>query len=80
MSPNVHNATGVHHDYSVRQRERTVAMCDKNARSTLESGEGGSGGGMWLIHMVFLSVALVMLYGPGLWNRLKYRRHQHAQA
>ncbi len=51
-----------------------------NARSSLESGEGGPGGGMWLIHGVFLSVALCMLYGPGLWNRLKYRRYLHAQA
>lgn len=51
-----------------------------NARSAMESGSGGPEANMWLIHAVFLVVALVMLYGPGMWNRLKYRRYIRAQA
>lgn len=50
-----------------------------NARSKLEEGEGVAGG-MWWVHLLFLSVALAMLYGPLLMQRLKYRRSLHAQA
>lgn len=51
-----------------------------NARSTMESGEGGLAGNMWLIHALFLVAALVMLYGPAVWNGIKYRWSLHGQA
>jgi lipopolysaccharide export system permease protein len=51
-----------------------------NARTAMEGEGGGLAGNMWLIHGLFLSVALLMLYGPGVWSRARYKRYLHAQA
>jgi lipopolysaccharide export system permease protein len=51
-----------------------------NARTVMETGEGGIKGNMWLIHALFLAAALAMLYLPGLWRAFKYRRYLREQA
>ena len=58
----------------------TYLMLLANARTVMESGSGGLAGNMWLIHALFLSMALAMLYGPGYWARIKYKRYLNAQA
>jgi len=50
-----------------------------NARSALAEGEG-SVLAMWGVHLLFLVVALAMLYGPSIRGRLKHRRYLRAQA
>ncbi len=50
-----------------------------NARSKMEEGEGLFGGMLW-VHLLFLVVALAMLYGPTLLHRLKHRRAARAPA
>ena len=51
-----------------------------NARTVMETGDGGIKGNMWLIHALFLAAALAMLYLPGLWRAFKYRRYLREQA
>ena len=51
-----------------------------NARSTMEAGGNGLAGNMWLIHALFLFAAVLMLYGPVVWNGMKYRWSLHGQA
>jgi lipopolysaccharide export system permease protein len=43
-----------------------------NARSSVEGG-AGLAGGIWLVHLGFLLVALTMLFGPKLLLRMQYR-------
>jgi lipopolysaccharide export system permease protein len=50
-----------------------------HARTAIEEG-GGVPGGIWLVHALFLALALMMLYGPGLRTRIRYRRHLNAKA
>jgi lipopolysaccharide export system permease protein len=50
-----------------------------NARSKIEEGESMAGGMLW-VHLLFLVVALAMLYGPTLLQRLKHRRSARAPA
>lgn len=47
-----------------------------NARSAMEEGAGG----MWWIHCLFLALALALLFGPGHWARIRYKRYLDAQA
>jgi lipopolysaccharide export system permease protein len=48
-----------------------------NARSQVEEGAGIIGGIFW-VHLLFLALALLMLYGPAYWHRWKYRRALNA--
>jgi lipopolysaccharide export system permease protein len=41
---------------------------------------GGVPGGLWWVHLIFLAVALAMLYGPSLWSKFRYGRYLRAQA
>jgi lipopolysaccharide export system permease protein len=50
-----------------------------NARSAMAEGTGIPGA-LWLVHALFLSVALGMIYLPAVLGRLKYRRYRNAQA
>ena len=50
-----------------------------NARSAMAEGEG-SAMQLWGVHLLFLAVALAMLYGPALRARFKHRRYLNAQA
>lgn len=50
-----------------------------NARSEMEKG-GGVPGGLWWVHLLFLVLALAMLYGPSFWSRFRYSRYRRAQA
>ena len=50
-----------------------------NARSKIEEGEAVAGGMLW-VHLLFLSVALAMLYGPTLLRRLTDWRRTSAKA
>ena len=52
-----------------------------NARSAMEEGTAGLMGNVWLIHGIFALVALTMLYGRPIGDRLwAARRARHAQA
>jgi lipopolysaccharide export system permease protein len=51
-----------------------------NARAQIEKGEAAIFPGMWGIHLIFLSLALALLFGPDIVRRLKYRRYLRAQA
>ncbi|MEH6583543.1 MAG: LPS export ABC transporter permease LptF [Halioglobus sp.] len=51
-----------------------------NARAEIEKGEAALFPGMWGIHLLFLSLALVLLFGPDIVRRLKYWRYLRAQA
>lgn len=50
-----------------------------NARSAIADGQG-SALTMWSVHLLFLSVALAMLYGPAVKGRIKHRRYLNAKA
>ncbi len=50
-----------------------------NARSAVENGDS-SVWGLWLVHGIFLLMALALLYGPAMWSRFRYRRAVNAQA
>ncbi|QFU76565.1 LPS export ABC transporter permease LptF [Halioglobus maricola] len=50
-----------------------------NARTALAEG-GGVPGGLWWVHCLFLTVALLMLYGDTLRSRYTYWRRNRAQA
>ncbi len=50
-----------------------------NARSGMADGQG-SALAMWAVHLLFLSVALAMLYGPAVRGRIKHRRYLNAKA
>lgn len=53
-----------------------------NARSAMEEG-GGSPLLLWRVHLLFLGLALTLLYGSGLWRKLRFRianRSSHAAA
>ncbi|MEP5568290.1 MAG: LptF/LptG family permease, partial [Halioglobus sp.] len=50
-----------------------------NARSAIASGEGGPLS-IWAVHILFLAVALAMLYGPAMMGRIKHRRYLNAKA
>jgi lipopolysaccharide export system permease protein len=50
-----------------------------NARTALADG-GGVPGGMWWVHVLFLAVALAMLYGSTVVAHWKYRRRNLARA
>ncbi|PLW66987.1 LPS export ABC transporter permease LptF [Pseudohalioglobus lutimaris] len=50
-----------------------------NARSGMADGQG-TALAMWSVHLLFLSVALAMLYGPSLVGRIKHRRYLNAKA
>ena len=50
-----------------------------NGRSAIGSGEGGLFH-LWGIHLLFLAIALAMLYGPPIIGRIKHRRYLDAQA
>ena len=49
-------------------------------RAQIESGELPLLPGLWGVHLIFLSLALVLLFGPDLMRKLKYRRYRRAQA
>ena len=50
-----------------------------NGRSAIGSGDGGLFH-LWGIHLLFLAIALAMLYGPPIIGRIKHRRYLDAQA
>ena len=50
-----------------------------NGRSAIGSGEGGPLH-IWGVHLLFLVVALAMLYGPRALGRIKHRRYLSAKA
>lgn len=51
-----------------------------NARTMVEEGSGGLMGNFWLIHGCFAMVALTMLYGRAIVDRLQAGRRRNAQA
>ena len=51
-----------------------------NGRAAIEKGDATPLSGIWWVHGLFLALALVMLFGPGIIQRLKYRRYLNAQA
>jgi len=51
-----------------------------NGRAAIEKGEATSLTGIWWVHAMFLAVALLMLFGPEVIRRMKYRRYFRAQA
>jgi lipopolysaccharide export system permease protein len=51
-----------------------------NARSSVEEGKAGVLGAFWLVHLLFLALALTMLYSGDLLARLRYWRRQRARA
>jgi lipopolysaccharide export system permease protein len=50
-----------------------------NARSAIAEGQGRAMG-LWSVHLIFLLVAVVMLYGPTVRGRIRHRRYLNAQA
>lgn len=58
----------------------TYLLLLSNARSAVEEGKAGVLGGFWGVHLLFLAVALAMLYGGGLMARLRYWRLRRARA
>jgi lipopolysaccharide export system permease protein len=51
-----------------------------NARSAMEEGASPTASGVWAVHLVFATLALLMLYGPWLWRRRTRSRRSRAQA
>ena len=51
-----------------------------NGRAAIEKGEATPLSGIWWVHGLFLCLALVLLFGPQLVRRLKYRRTLNAPA
>ena len=51
-----------------------------NARSAMEDGASATDSGLWVVHLVFLLLALAMLYGRQVWTRMKTGGGRHAQA
>ena len=50
-----------------------------NARTSVEEG-GGLPGGIWAVHLLFLVIALAMLYGPAQLQKWQYKKAQNAEA
>ena len=50
------------------------------ARAQMENGEMPVFPGMWGVHLIFLSLALGLLFGPDIYRRMKYRRYLRAHA
>ena len=51
-----------------------------NGRTAIEKETATPATGIWWVHGLFLAVALLMLFGPDLIQRLKYKRYLNAQA
>ena len=49
-------------------------------RAQIVSGELPPLPGLWAVHLIFLSLALILLFGPDLIRRMKYRSYLRAQA
>jgi lipopolysaccharide export system permease protein len=51
-----------------------------NVRAGLEKGDLALFPGVWGVHLLFLSLALVLLFGPDVVRRIQYWRYLHAKA
>lgn len=51
-----------------------------NVRAGLEQGDLAIFPGVWGVHLIFLALAFVLLFGPDVVRRIKYWRYLHAKA